>query len=197
LAVQDLLESAPNFLEPSPQCFVDRVAYVYLCQDLRKRRLSLTEALPDQPAERPAQDPQDFRCSAMVSRACSRMARTCFSRTLRRTFASTSSISSLTRSSAHGLRGPHGPDRLRGSRVVLTGARCAISHCAAKPHATGRGVTKSGSRGKAEGTVDKIAGSVMEAVSKLTGNRSAGAKSKAARGRRAMRKTKGRAKQAK
>jgi hypothetical protein len=42
---------------------------------------------------------------------------------------------------------------------------------------------KSGSRDKAEGTVDKIAGRVMEAFSKLTGNRSAGAKGKAARGR--------------
>jgi len=56
---------------------------------------------------------------------------------------------------------------------------------------------KSGSRDKAEGTIDKIAGRVMEAFSKLTGNRSAGAKGKAARGRGAMRKTKGRAKQAK
>ena len=59
-----------------------------------------------------------------------------------------------------------------------------------------RGVMKSGSRDKAEGTVDKIAGRVMEAFSKLTGNRSAGAKGKAARGRGAMRKTKGRAKRA-
>jgi uncharacterized protein YjbJ (UPF0337 family) len=59
------------------------------------------------------------------------------------------------------------------------------------------GVMKSGSRDKAEGTVDKIAGRVMEAFSKLTGNRSAGAKGKAARGRGAMRKSKGRAKRAK
>jgi uncharacterized protein YjbJ (UPF0337 family) len=56
---------------------------------------------------------------------------------------------------------------------------------------------KSGSRDKAEGTIDKIAGRVMEAFSKLTGNRSAGAKGKAARGRGATRKTKGRAKRAK
>jgi uncharacterized protein YjbJ (UPF0337 family) len=56
---------------------------------------------------------------------------------------------------------------------------------------------KSGSRDKSEGTIDKIAGKVMEAFSKLTGNRSAGAKGKAARGRGSMRKTKGRAKQAK
>jgi uncharacterized protein YjbJ (UPF0337 family) len=56
---------------------------------------------------------------------------------------------------------------------------------------------KSGSRDKAEGTVDKIAGRAMEAFSKLTGNRSAGAKGKAARGRGATRKTKGRAKKAK
>ena len=53
---------------------------------------------------------------------------------------------------------------------------------------------KSGSRDTAEGTVDKIAGKVMEAFSKLTGNRSAGAKGKAARGRGAARSTKGRAK---
>ena len=56
---------------------------------------------------------------------------------------------------------------------------------------------KSGSRDKAEGSIDKIAGRVLEAFSKLTGNRSAGAKGKAARGRGAMRKTKGRAKKAK
>ena len=53
---------------------------------------------------------------------------------------------------------------------------------------------KSGSRDKAEGTVDKIAGRVMEAFSKLTGKRSAGAKGKAARGRSAARRSKGRAK---
>jgi uncharacterized protein YjbJ (UPF0337 family) len=56
---------------------------------------------------------------------------------------------------------------------------------------------KSGSRDKAEGTVDKIAGRVMEAFSKLTGNRTAGAKGKAARGRGGLRRTKGRAKRAK
>ena len=55
---------------------------------------------------------------------------------------------------------------------------------------------KSRSRDKAEGTVDKLAGRVMEAFAKLTGNRSAGAQGKAARGRGAMRKTKGRAKRA-
>ena len=53
---------------------------------------------------------------------------------------------------------------------------------------------KSSSRDKAEGTVDKIAGRVMEAFSKLTGNRSAGGKGKAARGRGTARRTKGRAK---
>jgi uncharacterized protein YjbJ (UPF0337 family) len=56
---------------------------------------------------------------------------------------------------------------------------------------------KSGSRNKAEGTVDKIAGRVMEAFAKLTGKRSAGAKGKAARGRGALRRGKGRAKQRK
>ena len=54
---------------------------------------------------------------------------------------------------------------------------------------------KSGKRDKAEGTVDKIAGRVLEAWGKLTGNRSAGAKGKAARGRGAGRRAKGRAKQ--
>ena len=56
---------------------------------------------------------------------------------------------------------------------------------------------KSSSRDKAEGTVDKIAGRVMEAFSKLTGNRSAGGKGKAARGRGTARRTKGRAKNTK
>jgi uncharacterized protein YjbJ (UPF0337 family) len=56
---------------------------------------------------------------------------------------------------------------------------------------------KSRSRDKTEGTVDKIAGRVMEAFSKLTGNRSAGAKGKAARGRGAARGAKGRAKKRK
>jgi uncharacterized protein YjbJ (UPF0337 family) len=53
---------------------------------------------------------------------------------------------------------------------------------------------KSARRDKTEGTVDKIAGRVMEAFGKLTGNRSAGAKGKAARGRGMGRSTKGRAK---
>jgi uncharacterized protein YjbJ (UPF0337 family) len=53
---------------------------------------------------------------------------------------------------------------------------------------------KSSSRDNAEGTVDKIAGRVMEGFSKLTGNRSAGGKGKAARGRGTARRTKGRAK---
>ncbi|HZN89105.1 MAG TPA: hypothetical protein VFB44_09030 [Thermoleophilaceae bacterium] len=56
---------------------------------------------------------------------------------------------------------------------------------------------KSRSRDKAEGTADTVVGKLMEAFSKLTGNRSAGAKGKAARGRGAMRKNKGRAKRAK
>jgi uncharacterized protein YjbJ (UPF0337 family) len=53
---------------------------------------------------------------------------------------------------------------------------------------------KSGRRDKAEGALDKVAGRVLEAFSKLTGKRSAGAKGKAARGRGAARSTKGRAK---
>jgi uncharacterized protein YjbJ (UPF0337 family) len=55
-------------------------------------------------------------------------------------------------------------------------------------------VAKWGRRDKAEGAVDKVAGRVLEAFSKLTGNRSAGAKGKAARGRGAARSAKGRLK---
>ena len=53
---------------------------------------------------------------------------------------------------------------------------------------------KSKSRDKAEGTVDKVAGRVMEVFSKLTGNRSSGAKGKAARARGSFRSAKGSAK---
>jgi uncharacterized protein YjbJ (UPF0337 family) len=53
---------------------------------------------------------------------------------------------------------------------------------------------KSGSRDRAEGFVDKTAGRILEAFSKLTGRRSPGAKGKAARARGSGRKTKGRAK---
>jgi uncharacterized protein YjbJ (UPF0337 family) len=53
---------------------------------------------------------------------------------------------------------------------------------------------KSARRDKSEGTVDKIAGRVLEAFAKLTGNRSANAKGKAARGRGAGRSAKGRVK---
>jgi uncharacterized protein YjbJ (UPF0337 family) len=55
---------------------------------------------------------------------------------------------------------------------------------------------KSRRRDKAEGTIDKIAGRVLEAFGKLTGNRKAGAKGKAARGRGAGRRAKGSAKRA-
>jgi len=53
---------------------------------------------------------------------------------------------------------------------------------------------KSARRNKAEGALDKVAGRALELFSKLTGNRSAGAKGKAARGRGAGRSAKGRAK---
>jgi uncharacterized protein YjbJ (UPF0337 family) len=55
-------------------------------------------------------------------------------------------------------------------------------------------MAKTGRRDKAEGGLDKLAGRVLEAWSKLTGNRSAGAKGKAARGRGAARSAKGKAK---
>lgn len=51
---------------------------------------------------------------------------------------------------------------------------------------------KSARRNRAEGALDKIAGRVLEAFSKLTGKRSAGVKGKAARGRGAGRSAKGR-----
>jgi uncharacterized protein YjbJ (UPF0337 family) len=53
---------------------------------------------------------------------------------------------------------------------------------------------KSRSRDKAEGTVDKVAGRVLELFSKLTGKRSSGAKGKAARARGSFRSAKGSAK---
>ena len=56
-------------------------------------------------------------------------------------------------------------------------------------------MAKSARRNKAEGALDKLAGRVLEAVSKLTGNRSARAKGKAARGRGAGRSGKGRLRQ--
>jgi uncharacterized protein YjbJ (UPF0337 family) len=53
---------------------------------------------------------------------------------------------------------------------------------------------KSSRRDKAEGTVDRIAGRVLELVSKVTGNRTTKAKGKAARGRGRARSAKGGAK---
>ncbi len=55
-------------------------------------------------------------------------------------------------------------------------------------------MAKSARRNKAEGGLDKIKGRMLEAFSKLTGNRSAGAKGKAARGRGSARSAKGRVK---
>jgi uncharacterized protein YjbJ (UPF0337 family) len=52
---------------------------------------------------------------------------------------------------------------------------------------------KSARRNRAEGAVDRVAGRALELFSKVTGNRSAGAKGKAARGRGAGRSAKGRA----
>ena len=53
---------------------------------------------------------------------------------------------------------------------------------------------RSRQRDQASGTVDKIAGKVLDAFGKLTGNRKTQAKGKAARGRGSARTTKGRAK---
>ena len=54
---------------------------------------------------------------------------------------------------------------------------------------------KSARRDKAEGTFERAAGRVMEAVSKLTGKRSTGAKGKAARARGRGKSARGGAKQ--
>ena len=53
-------------------------------------------------------------------------------------------------------------------------------------------MARSATLDKVKGTLDKLAGRVLEAFSKLTGNRSAGAKGKAARGRGAGRSALGR-----
>jgi uncharacterized protein YjbJ (UPF0337 family) len=53
---------------------------------------------------------------------------------------------------------------------------------------------RSARQDKIRGAIDEMAGRVMEAVGKLTGNRSAGAKGKAARGRGTGRSAKGRLK---
>ena len=55
-------------------------------------------------------------------------------------------------------------------------------------------MAKTARRDKAEGALDKLAGRVLEAFSKLTGRRSTGAKGKAARGRGAGRSLRGRVK---
>jgi uncharacterized protein YjbJ (UPF0337 family) len=55
-------------------------------------------------------------------------------------------------------------------------------------------MAKTARRDKAEGSLDKLAGRVLEAWSKLTGNRSAGAKGKAARSRGYSRSARGKAK---
>jgi uncharacterized protein YjbJ (UPF0337 family) len=53
-------------------------------------------------------------------------------------------------------------------------------------------MAKSARRDKAEGALDKLAGRVLEAFSRLTGSQSTAAKGKAARVRGAGRSTKGR-----
>lgn len=53
-------------------------------------------------------------------------------------------------------------------------------------------MAKSGRRDKAEGALDRLAGRLLEAFSKLTGRRSTAAMGKAARGRGAGRSAKGR-----
>jgi len=54
--------------------------------------------------------------------------------------------------------------------------------------------TKSRRRDNAEGTIDRIAGRGLEAVGKVTGNRSTKTKGRGARGRGAARSAKGRSK---
>jgi uncharacterized protein YjbJ (UPF0337 family) len=54
---------------------------------------------------------------------------------------------------------------------------------------------KSSRRDKAEGALDRVAGRVLEFVSKITGKKSTGAKGKAARARGRGRSAKGKTKQ--
>jgi uncharacterized protein YjbJ (UPF0337 family) len=56
-------------------------------------------------------------------------------------------------------------------------------------------MAKSARRNKSEGALDKVGGRIMEAFSKLTGNRKSGAKGKATRGRGSARSAKGKVKQ--
>jgi uncharacterized protein YjbJ (UPF0337 family) len=53
---------------------------------------------------------------------------------------------------------------------------------------------RSARQDRAAGGLDKVAGRVLEAIGRLTGNRSMAAKGKAARGRGGARSAKGRAK---
>ncbi len=55
-------------------------------------------------------------------------------------------------------------------------------------------MAKSARRDKSEGALDRMAGRVLEMFSKVTGNRSAGAKGKAARARGAGRSRRGQVK---
>jgi uncharacterized protein YjbJ (UPF0337 family) len=55
---------------------------------------------------------------------------------------------------------------------------------------------KSSRQDRAEGKADSLAGRILEAIGKLTGSKSTGAKGKAARTRGAGRKAKGSAKRA-
>ena len=55
-------------------------------------------------------------------------------------------------------------------------------------------MAKSSRRDKADGALDRLAGRVLEALSKLTGSRSGSAKGKAARGRGKGRSSRGRLK---
>jgi uncharacterized protein YjbJ (UPF0337 family) len=55
-------------------------------------------------------------------------------------------------------------------------------------------MAKSARRNKTEGGLDKVGGRIMEAFSKLTGNRKTGAKGKTARARGSARSTKGKVK---
>jgi uncharacterized protein YjbJ (UPF0337 family) len=55
-------------------------------------------------------------------------------------------------------------------------------------------MAKSSRRNRSEGTIDKMAGKVLEVIGKMTGRTSTQAKGKAARGRGHVRSAKGRTK---
>lgn len=95
-----------------------------------------------------------------------------------------------------GARSPTG-GRQHAAAAFLSECHHVPGYQVLRPKARGRRrpYLKSASRDRTEGFVDRAAGRILEAFSKLTGRRSAGAKGKAARARGSTRGAKGRAKE--